>query len=54
MTNAEVIARYGAENVSWVDRSRKHRYIKFVGNKTQIKEMQAALRYDVLDYPKTK
>lgn len=54
MTNAEVIARYGAENVSWVDRSRKHRYIKFVGNKTQVKEMQAALRYGVLDYPKTK
>ena len=54
MTNAEVIARYGADNVSWVDRSRKHRYIKFVGNKTQMKEMQAALRYDVLDYPKTK
>lgn len=52
MTNAEVVARYGAENVSWVDRSRKHRYIKFVGNKAQIKEMQAALRYDVLDYPK--
>ena len=52
LTNAEVVARYGAENVSWVDRSRKHRYIKFVGNKTQIKEMQAALRYDVLDYPK--
>jgi len=52
MTNAEVVAQYGAENVSWVDRSRKHRYIKFVGNKTQIKEMQAALRYDVLDYPK--
>ncbi len=52
MTNAQVLARYGAENVSWVDRSRKHRYIKFVGNKTQIKEMQAALKYNVLNYPK--
>jgi hypothetical protein len=52
MTNAQVIQRYGADNVSWVDRSRKHRYIKFVGNKTDIRAMQNDLKYVMLDYPK--
>ena len=53
MTNKQVVAHYGIENVSWVERSRKHRYIKFVGNKTQIKQMQTALKYQVLEYVKT-
>ena len=53
MTNKQVILHYGAQNVTWVERSRKHRYIKFVGNKTEIKQMQAALKYVVLDYVKT-
>ncbi len=33
-------------------RSRKHRYIIFLGNKKQRKEMRAELRYPVLPYPK--
>jgi len=33
-------------------RSRKHRYIMFIGNKTQKKAMRSALRYQELPYPK--
>jgi hypothetical protein len=52
MTNKQVIEKYGDENVYFVDRSRKHRYVTFVGNKTQKKELRQALRYKVLPYPK--
>ena len=52
LTVAETKLKYGAENCTLVERSRKHRYVKFVGNKTQIKEMRAALKYKVLNYPK--
>lgn len=34
------------------DRSQKHRYIFFVGNKNQKKEMTKALKYQVFSYPK--
>ena len=33
-------------------RSRKHRYIMFLGNKSQKKTMRNALKYSVLPYPK--
>lgn len=52
LTNRQVIEKYGAENVTFIERSRKHRYIIFIGNKTEKKEMRAALRYEVLPYPK--
>ena len=34
------------------ERPRKHRYIFFCGNKTQVKTMRKALRYEIVDYPK--
>lgn len=34
------------------ERSQKHRYVFLVGNKTQRKELQQALRYPSLPYPK--
>lgn len=34
------------------ERSQKHRYVFLVGNKTQRKELQQALRYQSLPYPK--
>lgn len=52
MTNAEVIEKYGAENVYFEERSRKHRYVYFVGTTGQKKAMRAALRYGTLPYPK--
>mgnify|MGYP005993139979 FL=1 len=35
-----------------LDRPQKHRYIYFLGNKKQKKEMLSKLNYDVLPYPK--
>lgn len=34
------------------DRSPKHRYIFFVGNKRESKQMRSVLKYEVLPYPK--
>ena len=52
LTNKEVIEKYGSENVYFIERSRKHRYIKFLGNKMEIKTMMGSLKYAVLPYPK--
>lgn len=35
-----------------IDRSAKHRYVFFVGNKKEKQELQKQLRYPVLPYPK--
>jgi len=52
LTNAQVIEKYGAENVYFEERSRKHRYVFFVGSKSDRKRMRMALKYSVLPYPK--
>jgi hypothetical protein len=54
MNHAQLIEKFGIENVYYVERSRKHRYIHFVGNKKQVREMRAALRYELLPYPNTR
>lgn len=53
MTNAEVIKKFGAENVYFVDRPRKHRYIYFNASKTRKKELLKKLNYKILPYPKS-
>lgn len=52
LSNAKVIEKFGAENVYFVDRARKHRYVFFLGNKAQKKQMLKDLSYDILPYPK--
>ena len=52
MTNKQVIERFGAENVEFVERPRKHRYIMFVAKGKRRKELMKKLRYKVLPYPK--
>jgi hypothetical protein len=52
LTNAEVKEKYGEENVYFEERSRKHRYVIFVGHAKDKKRMRAALKYQVLPYPK--
>jgi hypothetical protein len=44
--------KYG-KNFYLKPRSRKHRYIFFIGSKKEKKFMLKDLRYDILDYPKT-
>ena len=44
--------KYGAENVYYIERDRKHRYVFFVGSKTQKKDMAKSLNYQAEPYPK--
>ena len=43
-------AKYG-DDFYYRERSRKHRYIIFTGNKTERKAFRAALKYKVMPYP---
>ncbi len=52
LTNQQVVEKYGAENVYFVDRSRKHRYLYFVGNKSERRQMLKDCKYPMLPYPK--
>jgi hypothetical protein len=52
LTNQQVIAKYGEANVTFVDRPRKHRYIMFLGSKTDRRSMARDFRYTALPYPK--
>jgi hypothetical protein len=47
----EIKEKYGEHNVYFVDRSRKHRYITFIGNRKEKQVMRSALKYEVLPYP---
>jgi hypothetical protein len=44
--------KYGSENVYYMDRDRKHRYVFFCGSKTDTKKLRASLKYGVEPYPK--
>lgn len=52
LTNKEVIEKYGAENVYFVERSRKHRYIYFNTKNERRKVLLEKLKYPILPYPK--
>jgi hypothetical protein len=51
LTVEQLKEKYG-NDFYYVERSRKHRYIYFVGNKSQKKTMLNALKYEVMPYPK--
>ena len=44
--------KFGAENVYYVERPRKHRYFYFIGNKRQIRDMKRLFIYKQEPYPK--
>lgn len=52
MTKRQVEEAYGAENVEWVERPRKHRYVTFNAPPKRRRWLRGQLRYDVLPYPK--
>ena len=52
MTMKQVKEVYGEENVYYVERPRKHRYIFFNCNKRRKKELKKKLRYKIYPYPK--
>lgn len=51
LTYKQIVDKYGQENVYFVERSRKHRYVIFVGDRKQKRQMLKALRYQILPYP---
>jgi hypothetical protein len=51
MTLESIKEKYG-DDFYYTERSRKHRYIYFHGNKTQKKAMNNLLKYEVKPYPK--
>lgn len=52
LTNKEVIEKFGAENVYFVERPRKHRYVYFNAKGKRRKYLLSQLRYKILPYPK--
>lgn len=52
LSNSQVVAKFGAENVTWVERPRKHRYVYFNAKGKRRKELLELLRYKVQPYPK--
>lgn len=52
LTNAQVVEKYGKENVTFIERSRKHRYVIFIGSKRERKKFKNHLKYSILSYPK--
>ena len=44
--------KYGAENVYYIERDRKHRYVYFCASNTDSKKLIKSLRYKVEPYPK--
>lgn len=52
MTMEQVKQKYGEENVYYVDRPRKHRYIYFNADKRRKKQLLKLLRYEIKPYPK--
>lgn len=52
MTMQQVKEKYGEENVYYVDRPRKHRYIYFNCGKNRKRYLTQKLRYNIMNYPK--
>lgn len=44
--------KYGEENVYYVERARKHRYVTFTGSRHQRADMLSNLKYEIKPYPK--
>jgi len=51
MTNEQVVEKFGMK-VSFVERTRKHRYIYFKAKGARRRELLSKLRYPILPYPK--
>ena len=51
LNNQQLKEKFGSK-LYYEERARKHRYIYFLGSKSQIKIFKNSLRYDIKDYPK--
>lgn len=50
-THEELVQKYGAKKLE-SKKSKKHRYVYFLGSKKQRKELRQALKWPILPYPK--
>lgn len=50
--NYDEIRENFSDEMEYIESSRKHRYIYFIGNKKQKKQFLKALKYKILQYPK--
>jgi hypothetical protein len=51
LSNKQVIEKFGEDNVYFVERPRKHRYVIFMASKTDKKQLLKDFRYPSLPYP---
>ena len=52
LNKQQLAEKYGEENVYYIDRPRKHRYVYFNAKKKRRKNLIKQLSYPILDYPK--
>jgi len=52
LSNRQLIEKFGDENVYFVERPRKHRYVIFNATKKRKKELLQKLNYQIQPYPK--
>ena len=52
MNMQQVRDKYGAENVYYADRPRKHRYVYINAKKKRRKDLMGLIKYEILPYPK--
>lgn len=52
ISKPKLIDMLGQDSVRWEKTSQKHRYVYFLGSKSQRKELKKKLRFPILDYPK--
>ena len=52
LNKQQLAEKYGEENIYYIDRPRKHRYVYFNAKKRRRKNLIKQLSYPILDYPK--
>jgi len=52
LNKQQLVEKYGEENIYYIDRPRKHRYVYFNAKKRRRRNLIKQLSYPILDYPK--
>ena len=52
LNKQQLVEKYGEDNIYYIDRPRKHRYVYFNAKKRRRRNLIKQLSYPILDYPK--
>lgn len=52
LTNKQVKEKFGEENVYFIERSRKHRYVIVLGSRSDKRNIMKDFRYKIMPYPR--